>query len=96
MECIPGAVLNRPNAKNKIDKVLCLNAVAETWGQGNYSNLHILVTETISYIDERFNSLCVNLAAELEARPYEELAAMDDLIHSKPELEDIGKSRARH
>ena len=96
IQCIPGAVLNRPNAEYKIAKILCFNAVAETLDQGNYSNLHKLVTETLSHIDARFDSLCGNLAAELEARPYGELAAMDELTYSKPELEDIGKSRARH
>ena len=96
VQCIPGAVLNRPNAKYKIAKIVCFSAVAETLDQCNYGNLHKMVTETLSHIDARFESLCGNLTAELEARPYGELAAMEEMTYSKPELEDIGKSRARH
>ena len=66
------------------------------WTKANYGNLHQMVTETLSHIDARFESLCGNLTAELEARPYGELAAMEEMTYSKPELEDIGKSRARH
>ena len=96
VQCIPGAVLNRPNAKYKIAKIVCFSAVAETLDQCNYGNLHKMVTETLSHIDARFESLCGNLTAKLEARPYGELAAMEEMTYSKPELEDIGKSRARH
>ena len=96
MQCIPGAALNRPDAKNKIAGIQCLIGVAETLDQGNCNNLQKMVLDTLSHIAARFNSLCDDLAVELEARPYEELAAMDDVTYSKPELEDIGKSRARH
>ena len=96
MQCIPGVALNRPNEKNKIAKIVCFSAVAETLDQGNCNNLQKMVLDTLSHIAARFNSLCGNLAAELEARPYGELAAMEELTFSKPELEDIGKSRARH
>ena len=96
VQFIPGAVLNRPSAKYKIAKIVCFGAVAETLDQGNYGNLHKMITETLSHIDARFESLCGNLTTELEARSYGELAAMEEMTYSKPELEDIGKSRSRH
>ena len=96
VQCVPGAVLNGPASKCKIAKIVCLSAVAETLDQGNYGNLHKMVTDTLSHIDARFEDLCGNLTAELEARPYGELAAMEEMTYSKPELEDIGKSRSRH
>ena len=89
-------MLNRPNEKYRIAKIVCFNAVAETLDQGNYSNLNKMVTETLSHIDARFESLCDILTAELEARPYGELDVMEEMTYSKPELGDIGKSRARH
>ena len=55
-----------------------------------------MVTDTLEHIDTRFESLCNNLTEELEALSYGELAAMEELTYSKPGLEDIGKSRARH
>ncbi len=95
-QCIPGAVLNRPNAEYKIAKIVCFSAVAETLDQLNYGNLHKMITKTLSHIDARFDSLCGNLTADLEARPYGELVAMEEMTYSKPELEDIGQSRSRH
>ena len=95
-QCIPGAVLNVSNAEYKIAKIVCFSAVAETLEQGNWSNLHKMVTETLSHIDVRFESLCSNLTAELEARSYGELDSMEEMTYSKPELGGIGKSRARH
>ena len=95
-QSIPGAVLNRPNAKYRIAKIVCFSAIAETLDQGNYGNLHKMVTDTLSHIDARFDSLCSDLTAELETRSYGELDAMEDMTYSKPELENIGKSRSRH
>lgn len=95
-QCIPGAVLNGPHSPYKIAKIVCLSAVADTLEQGNYGNLHKMVTETLSHIDARFESLCSNLTEELEARSYGELEAMEEMTYSKPELSDIGNSRARH
>ena len=95
-QCIPGAALNRPNSEHKIAKIVCFSAYAETLDQGNYGNLHKMVTETLSHIDARFEGLCSDLTAELEARSYGELDAMEEMTYSKPELGDIGESRARH
>ena len=95
-QCIPGAVLNGPNSMYNIAKIVCFSAVADTLDQGNYGNLHEMITEALSHIDARFESLCSNLTAELEARSYGELDAMEEMTYSKPELGDIGKSRARH
>ena len=92
MQCIPGAALNRPDAKNKIAGIQCLIGVAETLDQGNCNNLQKMVLDTLSHIAARFNSLC-NEGCGARGPPYEELAAMDDVTYSKPELEDIGKSR---
>ncbi len=95
-QCIPGAVLNGPNAQYKIAKIVCFSAVAETLDQVNYSNLHKMVTETLSHIEARFEGLCSDLTAELEARSYEELDSIEEMSYSKPELGEIGKTRNRH
>ena len=55
-----------------------------------------MVTETLSHIDARFESLCSILTGELEVRSFGELDAMEEMTYSKPELGDIGKSRSRH
>ena len=95
-QCVPGAVLNRPDAKYKIAKVVCLNAVAETLDQDNYSNLHKMVTEVLDHVVTRFDRLCSDIAAELEAQSYERLTTMEEMAYSMPELENIGDSRTRH
>ncbi len=96
IQCIPGAILNRPSAEYKIAKIICFSAVGETLEQGNYSNLHKMVTEALNHVDTLFQGLCTDLAAELEGQPYEKLAAMEEMTYSKPRLEDLGNSRARH
>ena len=73
IQCIPGAILNKPNAKCKIAKIVCFSGVAETLDQSNYGNLHKLVTDTLEHIDTRFESLCNSLTEELEALSYGEL-----------------------
>ena len=95
-QCIPGAVLNGPKAQYKIAKIVCFSAVAETLDQVNYSNLHKMVTETLSHINALFEGLCSDLTAELEARSYGELDSIEEMTYSKPELGEIGESRARH
>ena len=58
------------------------DAVAQTLDQGNYKDLHKMVSA----------SLCDNLTAELYARRYWELAALEEMTYSKPALEGIGIS----
>lgn len=95
-QCIPGAVVNGPKIKHKIAKIVCVNAIVDTLIQDNYGNLRRIVTETLNHIETRFESLCNSLTEELEILPYRELTAMEELTYSKPQLQDIGESRARH
>ena len=57
MQSIPGAILNKAGAESKIAKIICMNVVAETLDQPNYSNLYKLINETISYVDKRLDDL---------------------------------------
>ena len=96
MQCVPGAILNKPEAKHKIAKIVCFTAIAETLEQANYSNLHKMITDALDFVIERFDTMCDDITKQLESEPYEQLAAMESMTYSKPTVEDMGRNRPRH
>lgn len=92
-QCLPGAALNRKGATDKIAKILCMSANADTLSQANYSNLHLLITRTLEWVEAEFDSLCDSLTFDLELKPYDELYAMEDVEYTRPEAEDVHTSR---
>ncbi len=92
-QCIPGAVLNREGMESKIAKILCSSFHAEVMGQESFSNLRLLITHAIEWVTWRFDQLCDNITAELEAKSYAELYAMDIVTYSKPADGDLSKNR---
>jgi hypothetical protein len=92
-QALPGAILNKPNSQNKIAKIVCFYTTAEVLDQPNFSNLMLLITTALSWLELSFDTLCDKLTLELEQKPYEELVATEGLIWNKPRLEDIDKNR---
>jgi len=92
-QCLPGVVLNKRDAKPKIAKIICLNAIAETLDQSNYSNLYLLCTRAKAWVIKQFDELCDGLTIELEGKPYEDLEGREGIAYTPPKLEDIGVTR---
>ena len=92
-QCLPGAALNKKGLSHKIAKIVCMNANVVTLNEGNYSNLHKLITLARIWVTRSSDQLMDSLTSELEALEYEELFAREEIVYSKPKTEDIGKAR---
>jgi hypothetical protein len=93
-QCLPGAALNKDGMDYKIAKIICLSTVGTVLGQGNYNNLHLLATNARKWVISQFDKICHILTAELEARPYNELLAMEGIAYTAPAGDDVHKPRA--
>jgi hypothetical protein len=92
-QAIPGAILNNGTKPYKIEKVVCLDLVAETLEQDNYSNLYLLIKTTLLWITDKFDAICSALTAELEAESYEDLLAREAIDYKLPTIDEVGKRR---
>jgi hypothetical protein len=93
-QCLPGAVLNKDGMNYKIAKIICLSVVGKLLEQGTYSDLHLLTTKARKWVISEFDQRCDIATAELEARPYNELLAMEGIAYTAPAAEDVHKRRA--
>jgi hypothetical protein len=94
-QCLPGAVLNNRNQQHKIAKIVCMNFIGLDLGQGNYSNLHLLITKALKWVKAEFDSLCDRLTCELEAEEYENLLEREGITYSKPGADGVYMSRTK-
>jgi hypothetical protein len=92
-QSIPGAILNRREKPYKIEKIVCLSAIAETLSQDNYGNLHLLVQTTNAWVVSEFDTLCEALTKELEALSYDDLLNRKAIIYRAPTIDEIIKTR---
>ena len=92
-QCLPGAVLNRPDANLRVPKVMFLTAVASTLGPEDWSNLHMLATSARDWIRGRVDDLSDVIARELNQLSYEELDSRPVLEYSKPGPEDLNATK---
>jgi hypothetical protein len=92
-QCLPGAVLNKREIKHKIAKIVCLSVIGDTLSQGNYSNLHLLITRAQQWVIEQFDQLCNILTDELEPEPYETLFARQGITYTAPRVDEMHKRR---
>jgi hypothetical protein len=94
-QCLPGAVINNRAQKYKIAKIVCMNVIGSDLGQETYSNLHLLITKALEWVQAKYDSLCDRLTRELEAEEYESLLEREGITYSKPSADDVHKSRAK-
>ena len=92
-QSIPGAALNDGSKAFKVEKIICFNAVAETLGQDNYNNLHLLISTALAWVTAQFDELCSLVTKELEAQPYETLFAREGIEYRTPHVQDVGRKR---
>ena len=91
---LPDAVLNKDGMDYKIAKITCLSVVGNILKRGTYNNLHLLTTNARKWVISQFDEICHILTAELEARPYNELLAMEGIAYAAPAADDVHKPRA--
>lgn len=92
-QSLPGAVLNDGTRTHKIEKVLCLAALALTLGSENYGNLKLLIGRARSWVDSEFDRVCTILTRDLEALPYQELWSKRSMTLKVPTIDELHKSR---
>jgi hypothetical protein len=93
-QCLPGAVLNKDGMDYKIAKITCLSVVGNVLEQGTYNNLHLLTTNARKWVISQIDEIWRIRTAELEARPYNELLAMEGIAYTAPTADDVHKPRA--
>jgi hypothetical protein len=93
-QSLAGAVLNKKDMPYKIAKIICLTVTGNGLVQGNYANLHLLATRARDWVIAQYNERCNVLTAELEAKPYDELAALEGITYSVPTADEVHKTRA--
>ena len=92
-QCPAGAILNKKDASRKIAKIVCTSFFGATLDQGNYGNLHRLVTFAQEWVIRQFDELCGVLTAELEAVAYEELFSREAVSYRVPTLGELYRKR---
>jgi hypothetical protein len=92
-QSLPGAILNDGTKTYKIEKIVCFAAFAETFGQGNYGNLKLLIQKSRSWTVAEFDDLCDTLTTELERESYESLCQKESLTFRAPTSDEIHNSR---
>ena len=96
-QCLPGAIVNKSNAAHKIEKVITMSFLAETYADENIQNLRQLVSEAQRHVINEYDRLCVQITAELEVKSHTELMQLPQLKYSKPASEsDVKTNRPKH
>ena len=92
-QSLPGAAINNGNKPYKIEKIICTICLAETIGQDNYNNLHLLIKTAKEYVIKEFDVLCNNLTKELEKISYKALINKDSIMLQIPDVDKVDKNR---
>lgn len=94
-QCQTGAILNNGTKRYKIEKIISPTFTAWTLNQGDYNNLHSLIEDALSWIDNEYNNLCNKITIELESKSYHELFQMENIEYMPPSPDSINKTRNR-
>lgn len=92
-QALPGAILNKPDAPHKIEKIVCLSFISLTLGQEAYNNLHLLVTRALEWVAREADVLCDRLTTKFEAQSYDDLSKQDGITDTKPSASAVHKTR---
>jgi hypothetical protein len=89
-----GAVISAQGKGYNVEKVVCNAVIAQTLNQGNFGNLFLLLNSALEWTALRFETLCNEIAAELEKLDREALLDQPNLEYRAPIAEEIHLSRA--
>lgn len=92
-QCKVGAILNNGNKLYKVEKIVCIPAIAVTLEQNAYNSLLLLINKAFDWIVAQFDENCKNLTLELEDESYKNLISRHSLSYAVPKIEEIGCKR---
>ncbi len=92
-QSIPCAAINGGGKAYKVERIFALSLTGVTLEQSNFNNLHLLVTQALSWLESKFNDMCDDLTKDLEREPLETLLARDQVTSTAPQLSEIGERR---
>jgi hypothetical protein len=92
-QSIPAAVLNKGDKAYKIEKIVCINHIADVLGQENWANLKRLSETAHNWVVAEFDALADLLTRELEAEPYDSLMQRATVEYRVPSVDEMSKRR---
>lgn len=93
-QCILAAIISNPSKDYKVEKIISISAFANILDQVGHSNLCLLVSKALDWVTNRFDALCDELTAELEAEAREALMARKSPTITAPHSKNIARRRA--
>ena len=92
-QSLPGAAINDGSKSYKIEKIICFKATGMTCTPDDWSNLRLLISDSLEWVNMEYEDLCNRLTQELERESYESLIARQLVTYKFPTLEDVGRNR---
>jgi hypothetical protein len=94
LQVLAGAIIAAPGKGHNVEKVTCTSFQGETFNDGNFGNLYLLIQEALKWIASRFDTLCDDITEELERLPRETLLSQPDLTYRPPEAPEVDSPRS--
>jgi hypothetical protein len=94
LQVLTGAVIAAPGKGYNVEKVICTSFQGQTFNEGNFGNLYLLIQETLKWVETRFDTLCDDIGRELEKLPRERLLNESSLKFRAPEAKDVDSPRS--
>ena len=89
----PGAIINGPEDKIQIEKIITFVATTDFFGQEVYSSLCRLVDEAIAFVESEYDKLSKIITGDLEKMPSSQLMSMPEIQYKKPNSNDVSLKR---
>ncbi len=96
LQSLPGAVLNSDGKAYRVEKIVSFNAVADTLGEGQWSNLKLLIEKAKQWVTNSYDEIAVLLTTQLESESPETLMRRPEMEYCKPKDADMGQTRRQH
>lgn len=89
----PGAIINNLGVSPKVPKAFTLVMWGVTLNEGDYSNLHLLISKAITYVTAQYDEIANAITAALEQLPHEELIAQPSVSYTVPPADAVTQRR---
>ena len=95
LQVLAGAVVAPSGKGYNVEKVTCMIFQGQTLDDGNFGNLYLLIERALAWVESYFDTLCDEIAGELEKLPRETLLNQPDLKYRPPEANEVNSPRSR-
>lgn len=89
-----GAVLNRPGAPYKTEKIVTFVSRAVTLDETGWNNMNLLVSKARIWVETAYDKLADNITADLETQALAELVAMPSLTFKSAKSDEVHLPRS--